>query len=160
MSGDQPQSPPAPQYSLLEYFVKCHPDADTRHLPVTVYIKWLEGLCYQLIRERKEAIAMVAGLQPSDTAVPPDIKVDPGKILKFPAVGKPAVVPGIEVPEAVADSIPHTDVELWCIDCESKYPHPAEDLSLGLLQPMPCAKCGKTIQQIRKSNFLKRKLTV
>ena len=47
--------------TLLELFVKNKAPGD-RIPPISEYVVWLEALCYQLIKERKDAMDVVKNL--------------------------------------------------------------------------------------------------
>ena len=78
--------------TLLQYFIKCkHPTNPNEQITLAEYTHWLEGLCYQLIKERQElrteALEAASNIN-KDTLIPEGFTVDDlkGNVIPFPVV--------------------------------------------------------------------------
>jgi hypothetical protein len=87
--------------TLLEKFIQCkHNTRLHDQVSLGEYTHWLEGLCYQLIKERQEilaqeALAAAASIN-SDTLIPEGFKIDDPKDNVIPFPEKPADTPPAE----------------------------------------------------------------
>jgi hypothetical protein len=82
--------------TLLEKFIQCkHPGRLQENITLGEYTHWLEGLCYQLIKERQglrdEALAAAADIT-KDTLIPEGFTIDDlkGNTIPFPKPKLPA----------------------------------------------------------------------
>jgi hypothetical protein len=86
--------------TLLEKFIQCkHNTRLHDQVSLGEYTHWLEGLCYQLIKERQDQISAALGAAaaiPADTLILDGFKIDDLKDNVIPFPEKPADTPPAE----------------------------------------------------------------